>query len=63
MTNISRPEALGAKDLLQRKEKEWAKDLTELKKRVPPDGEAAVELMFQGQGKLRMGHHRCAESA
>ena len=60
---ISKPEALGAKDILQRKEKEWAKDLTELKKRVPPDGETAVELMFQGRGKLRIGHHRGAESA
>ena len=46
MTAISKPEALGAKEILQRKEKEWAKDLTELKKRVPPDGETAVELMF-----------------
>ena len=60
---ISRPEALGAKELLQRKEEEWAKDLTELKERVPPDRETAVELMFQGRGKLHIGHHRGAESA
>ena len=30
---------------------------------MPPDGEAATELMFQRRGKLRIRHHGSAESA